>query len=72
MATPTKSPAAPPERHPAELRARVDAVEVGVHDAEQQGGLEGLAQGEDEGGAHRYSATMRPLAVFSWYSPTSP
>ena len=47
------------------MRAARDLVEVRVDDAEEERGLEGLAQRDDEGGAHGYSATMRPFAVFS-------
>ena len=46
--------------------ARRDLVEVGADDAEKQRRLEGLAERDDEGGAHRsYSATIRPFAVVS-------
>src|SRR6266436_1468218 len=54
----------------ADAVASADLLEVGVDDAQDQGGLEGLAQRNDEGGAHGYSATMVALAVSEWYSPT--
>src|SRR5207244_11503430 len=64
----------PAPRHKPEAVAGPDLLEIGVDDAEEEGGLEGLAQGDDEGCAQGvlgiYSATMVALAVSEWYSPT--
>jgi len=54
-----------PECHVAVIAASANLVEVRVDNAEEKGGLKRLAEGDDEGAAHRYSATMRPFAVFS-------
>jgi hypothetical protein len=57
--------------HVPEFAARSELLEVGVDEPEDQRRLEPLAQRDDEGAAHEpaYSATIRPLAVASWYSP---
>src|SRR6266542_854964 len=47
------------DRHPPEVRAGTDLVEIRVNESKQEGGLEGLAQGDEEGGTHS-AAPTRP------------
>ena len=48
-----------------------DAARHGENDANDETGLDGLAEDDDERAEHGYSAMTSPLAASSWNSPTN-